>query len=479
MAWYRIKEDRMRLNLFVTYLLCYVFIVVSSLFVLNTMVKVRIEREMVERRISSMKTEAEAIEASYMEGYYSKKLTIETLFNRLRTIDTFAKARILIVNLNGSVTVDSRQGIYEGAIPVIPEWMLEKDILVGKETKKIFHEEGAALVHPIDIDFILKGYVILITPLEEIISDARYHIDTLNISILLLSGIFLIALFLLYRISIVPLRAVIKATREYADGNLNYKLESSGKRHDEFHDLMEAIQFMASELNQMEDYRRKFISNISHDFRSPLTSIKGFANAMMDGTIPPELHNKYLNTISLETERLTKLTSGLIELGKFDSKAALLVMTDFDINQVIKNTAMTFEGSCREKLISMNLIFENEVEPVKADKGKIEQVIYNLIDNAIKFSQNQSEINVSTRQKGNKIFISVKDFGVGIPKEAIKKIWERFYKRDSSRGKDKKGSGLGLAIVKEIIQSHGEEIHVVSTEGAGTEFVFTVSKAEV
>ena len=114
-----------------------------------------------------------------------------------------------------------------------------------------------------------------------------------------------------------------------------------------------------------------------------------------------------------------------------------------------------------------------------ADKGKIEQVLYNLIDNAIKFSRNNSDINITTRSKGNKVIVSVKDYGIGIPKESLKKIWERFYKTDSSRGKDKKGSGLGLSIVREIIQSHGEEIDVISTENAGTEFVFTLSKPGV
>lgn len=469
----------MRINLFIKYLVCYLLIVVSSLVILNTVIKLRIEEGMINDRLESMKSEAETIAESYMENYYSKEMSINTLENRLKTVDLFAEARILIVNPGGNVTTDSRSKFSSGGEMKLPDWLLQKDSYIGKETEELFNEESVVVIYPIDIDFILKGYVVLVTSKAEIIDDARYHLDTLNIGILVLVLVFLIVLFILYRISIVPLRAVIKASREYATGNLNYKLEMGRTRHDEFRDLMETIQFMASELNQMEEYRRKFISNISHDFRSPLTSIKGFATAMMDGTIPPELYNKYLKTICSETDRLTKLTAGLIELGKFDSKVALLDVKEFDINKVIKTTAQTFEGSCREKYISLNLIFENEVELVKADKGKIEQVLYNLIDNAIKFSYNNTNINVSTRQRGTKIFVSVKDFGIGIPKDALKKIWERFYKNDTSRGKDKKGSGLGLAIVKEIIQSHGEEINVVSTEGAGTEFVFTVSKAGV
>ena len=309
--------------------------------------------------------------------------------------------------------------------------------------------------------------------------DASYSIDTLNICFLILGVVFLIALLFLYRISIIPLRAVIKAAREYARGNFDYVFATEENRHDEFRDLMDTIEYMAKELSLMEEYQRKFISNISHDFRSPLTSIKGFATAMMDGTIPPELYNKYLSTICFETDRLTKLTSVLIELGKFDSHQALLDIREFDLHSMIKQTVEAFEGKCRDKHISLNLIFEGDESLVMADKGKIEQVFYNLIDNAIKFSHNDSDINITTKSKGNKVIVSVKDYGIGIPKESLKKIWERFYKTDASRGKDKKGSGLGLAIVKEIIQSHGEEIDVISTENAGTEFVFTISKPGV
>ena len=137
------------------------------------------------------------------------------------------------------------------------------------------------------------------------------------------------------------MRAVIKAAREYAQGKFDYKFTIGKNRHDEFKDLMDTIEYMAKELSLMEEYQRKFISNISHDFRSPLTSIKGFATAMIDGTIPPELYNKYLNTICFETDRLTKLTSGLIELGKFDSHQALLDIREFDLHSIIKQTVET------------------------------------------------------------------------------------------------------------------------------------------
>ena len=196
--------------------------------------------------------------------------------------------------------------------------------------------------------------------------------------------------------------------------------------------------------------------------------------AILDGTIPPEMQEKYLKIVLDETSRLNKLTQGLLTLNNFDDKGTLLEITTFDINEVIKKTAAIFQGLCDQKGLTFSLTFEEPVQNVRGDMGKIQQVLYNLIDNAIKFSFPDSQIYIETLRKHEKVFVSVKDTGEGIPKDSIKKIWKRFYKTDPSRGKDKKGTGLGLSITKEIIQAHGENINVVSTENVGTEFTFTL-----
>ena len=230
-------------------------------------------------------------------------------------------------------------------------------------------------------------------------------------------------------------------------------------------------------VNDMDDYQKKIVANVSHDFRSPLTSIKGYVEAMADGTIPPEMYGKYLNIILFETERLTDLTSDLLTLNEFDTKELLLSKAEFDIQEVIKNTAASFEAVCTPKHISIELLLMPGIIRVYADRRKIQQVLYNLIDNAIKFSENDSSVTVEVTLKNEKAFISVKDHGIGIPRKDLNKIWERFYKSDLSRGKDKKGTGLGLSIVKEVIQAHNENINVISTEGVGTEFIFSLSRA--
>jgi signal transduction histidine kinase len=270
-----------------------------------------------------------------------------------------------------------------------------------------------------------------------------------------------------------PLRKITEAATQYASGNLDYEIPVTTQ--DEIGYLSASLNYMSSQLKDMEDYQKKFVANVSHDFRSPLTSIKGYVEAMADGTIPPELYEKYLNIILFETERLTDLTQDLLTLNEFDTKM-LLNKESFDIHEIIKNVAASFEGTCLEKRISIELIFATKRLHVYADKRKIQQVLYNLLDNAIKFSDIDSSITIETTERGEKVYISVKDYGVGIPRNSLNKIWERFYKTDPSRGKDKKGTGLGLAIVKEIIQAHDENINVISTEGVGTEFIFTLPK---
>ncbi len=155
----------------------------------------------------------------------------------------------------------------------------------------------------------------------------------------------------------------------------------------------------------------------------------------------------------------------------------MLDVTDFDINQTIKTTLLTFEGICANKHIRFNLILSGEQLFVTADFSKIQQVLYNLIDNAIKFSHQDSTITIETTEKNDKVFVSVKDTGIGIPKDSLKKSGKDFTK-PTSRGKDKRGTGLGLSIVKEIIQAHGENINCISTEGVGTEFIFTLPIAK-
>ncbi len=284
--------------------------------------------------------------------------------------------------------------------------------------------------------------------------------------------ILLVYIFMLYR----SLNRIVKEASSFAEGEHQSPL--SVESRSELALLSDMMSYMSGELNSLEENQRKFISNISHDFRSPLTSIKGYAEAIADGTIPPENQEKYLNVIISETERLETLTESILELNKYSDRGTYLNFSNFDLNEMIRQTLLTFEGLATEKNLNFDLHLADQALYVHADAGKIDQVLHNLIDNAIKFSPEGADVTIETSVRNGKAFTSIKDYGVGISKENQSKIWERFYKTDSSRGRDKKGTGLGLAIVKEIISAHHENINVISTEGVGTEFVFSLTLAE-
>lgn len=341
-----------------------------------------------------------------------------------------------------------------------------------------FQNETLSVVIPITGDFQTEGYMILLHDTDTIKQDSNNILKIIFWTFFVIYDLSLIILVIFTVVVYIPLRKISHASREYAKGNLTYEGLASFTNEDEVGNLGVSLNYMAGKLNDLEADQKKFISNVSHDFRSPLTSIKGYIEAMKDGTIPPEMQEKYLDIVLFETERLTKLTQSLLTLNAWDNKANRLELTEFRLYESIKPIINSFEGKCAKKRITIDLILGSKDYMVNADKDKIEQVVYNLIDNAIKFSHNDSTITINITDKNDKIFISVKDTGIGIPKESITKIWDRFYKTDLSRGKDKTGSGLGLSIVKELIQAHGENINVVSTEGVGTEFTFTLKKAK-
>ena len=431
-----------------------------------------------QREAANLYREAAYISSNYAQSYYSQTMTFEEIRHQLSALGTYLASEIWIVDTRGNIMLNTTKLNLEESAESIPGFDVTD---FGSSYYQVgnfydtFSEETLSVFSPITVNYKVRGYVIIHKSTNSLVNYAnnliRISYETLG---LLFLGAFIVLVLFTYVVYI-PIRKIAKAADAYAEGNLDIKIDIHS--NDEIGYLAASLNYMANELNTLEDDQKKFVSNVSHDFRSPLTSIKGYVEAMLDGTIPPEMQEKYLNIILFETERLNKLTKSLLELNKFGSHGTMLDITDFDINHAIRTTVQTFEGICQEKHITFDLILTGETLLVSADMSKIQQVLYNLIDNAIKFSHSDSLITIETTEKNEKIFISVKDTGIGIPSDSIKKIWERFYKTDLSRGKDKKGTGLGLSIVKEIIQAHGENINCISTEGVGTEFIFTLPLA--
>lgn len=430
---------------------------------------------MTKKEASDLYKEATLISTDYAVSYYSNNMTLADFEERLNALDSYLNAQIWVLSPSGDILVNSNAKTDLLNLEHIPNFRISD---FGNRYYQIghfydyFNQDYLSVYAPILVNYKVIGYVFIHHSYADIISYGNHllNISYMTLVVLLMCAVFLLGCYLF--IVILPIQNVARIASAYATGN--FDSEVTVHRNDEIGLISASMTYMAHELNTLEDDQKKFVSNVSHDFRSPLTSIKGYVEAMIDGTIPPENQEKYLNIILFETERLNKLTQSLLELNKYGHKGTFLDISPFDINQLIKMTCQTFEGRCIEKHISFNLVLTGQKLFVKADMSKIQQVVHNLIDNALKFSHNDSDITIETTVKNEKVFISVKDHGIGIPKESQSKVFERFYKSDLSRGKDKKGTGLGLSIVKEIIQAHNENINVISTEGVGTEFIFTL-----
>ena len=470
----------MKTTLYLKFIAAYIVVGILGIITLSTFGSNMIQKSVTKYLGDSLYKESISIASHEADRDYSQEEDVRDIYKNLSILSDYQGARILILDCDGVPLLDTGQ-----------EYDKNKEFAVlnnfdpasiGNSHYKIstffgyFGEDMLNTLVPITSDLVTKGYVSLHVPFSEIISHRESILGPVYIVFLVLYLLFFSILGLFSHTVYRPLKKISHGASEYAAGNLKYVIPV--ETDDEIGYLASTLNYMSDELDKLGESQKKFVANVSHDFRSPLTSIKGYVEAIMDGTIPPEMQDRYLKIVVDETERLEKLTQSLLTLDRLDSKGRPINKSNFDINKTIKNTAATFEGICRKKLITIELHLESEKLFVNADLQQIQQVLYNLIDNAIKFSPKDSIIKLETSERHGTVFVSVKDSGVGIPKNSLNKVWDRFFKQDSSRGKDRKGTGLGLAIVKEIIAAHNQNIDVISTEGVGTEFIFTLEKSK-
>jgi len=436
------------------------------------------QKVLVSEKQDSLINEATLLSEQSIGSYLQGITSLEYLQIRFDEFDDTLKTHVWFYGAGGNLITASNPTVYshlpDNIYDLDEEIDLKKGFTQTGNFYDIFDSTVISIGIPVYTNEELQGYMILHTAMTELDDMQNEMISIMYVPFLTMLLVVVLVLVYFSGTVLRPLSKINRTAREYAKGN--FEARTGVKRKDELGELSDSLEYMAGELSKLDEYRKNFIANISHDFRSPLTSIQGYLVAMLDGTIPVEKYDRYLNIVLNESQRLTKLTTGLLELNDFDTYGPVLKRQMFDIVDVVKETRNTFEGLCEEKQIDLRLQCPAEDTLVYADKMKIGQVVYNLIDNAIKFSPEKSKIFVTISQKNDKIFVSVKDEGPGIEKDKQNKVWDRFYKTDSSRGKDKKGTGLGLSITKEIIKAHGEHINLISTEGAGSEFVFSLPK---
>ena len=417
-------------------------------------------------------------QAYFLEGRYG----LLALQNEIEILEEYLNASFIFIDNEDTIKIISTD--------IDSKWYNKKiDIeKILKETKNngyyevqgtmggIFDEPMLSIGRHMTINESYIGTVFINTPVTDLFLtvEKAYQIIML-FTIFAIIGAFILVYLFSKKISL-PLIEINKVAKIMASGDFKKRIYINSK--DEIGQLATVLNNMAESLDEQEKRRREFISNISHDIRSPLTSMKGFLQAIIDGTIPEEKKEKYINIVLEETERLTVLANNILDINKLEDMDSQDRSVSFDINELIRRIIISFEARAVSKNLDIKISFAEKESFVYADLDKIQRVVYNLIDNAIKFTDNNKSIYISTTVKANKVFVSIKDEGPGISLEEQKRVFDRFYKADYSRGKDKKGSGLGLSIVKEFILSQGEEIELKSEVNKGSEFIFTLTKSE-
>ena len=269
-----------------------------------------------------------------------------------------------------------------------------------------------------------------------------------------------------------PLKKMSLAAKSFAAGQFDVRVPVIG--HSEIADLATAFNNMASSLAKTEESRRIFLANVSHDLRTPMTTIGGFIDGILDGAIPPDKYEHYLGIIAGEVRRLSRLVNSLLEITRIQAGERKFNMEAFDIAEMAREVLISNEQRIEKKHLDVSFECDSDRMYVYADRDAIYQIIYNLCDNAVKFSREGGKYRISIIAKAGKVYTSVYNEGQGIAEDDIEFVFDRFYKSDKSRGLDKTGTGLGLYIAKTIIDAHHEEIWVRSVYGKFCEFVFTL-----
>ena len=271
-----------------------------------------------------------------------------------------------------------------------------------------------------------------------------------------------------------PIRQMSVATKRFSAGEFDTKIPVEGS--DEIAELATAFNSMADSLANLEYMRSSFLANVAHDLRTPMTSISGFIDGILSGAIPQEQQSYYLGVIGQEIRRLSRLVSNLLDISRMEAGNRKFEKTPFDICETARIILLTFEAKIDAKKLNVEVDAPEDRLYVYSDKDAVYQVLYNLCDNAVKFSRDGGLYRITIKEAGDKVSVSVFDEGIGVSKEDLPNVFDRFYKSDKSRGLDRTGVGLGLYIVKTIMDNLGEQITVDSVQGEYCNFTLTLTK---
>ena len=460
-----------------------VIILLLSLILVGTSFQVLVEDFLAESAIAELQRNSTAV-ANLASAYSSEggMLNRDFMVN-LDIVSGVSDSDILICDAGGRVILcsDSITGCDHQRLRVDKAY-LDKVIANGGDTATgkipdLYEETRYVVATPIT-DFISGhnlGIVIASTPTRSTAAIMTRISNIFMVVSLLVVLISVIAMIILVRRQSDPLRQMAQVARSFGHGDLDARVRLADDYPEEVEELALAFNNMAQELQKSEYQRKEFVANVSHELKTPMTTISGYVDGILDGTIPPEKGRQYLELVSQETKRLNRLVRSMLDISRLQEQGGMPEeqKSRFDLSELAGQVLITFEQKIIEKDISVEVEMPEHPVFTRANQDAINQVIYNLVDNAVKFCPRGGNLKVTVREGGNKAYLSVANDGEGIPAQELPLVFERFHKLDKSRSRNRDSWGLGLYIVKTIVDSHGENISVTSSEH-NTEFTFTL-----
>lgn len=435
--------------------------------------------------ISHQSEEALGKNAESIVSLIKNNIALDNLRNILSGFSRSSQSHIIVINSDGGVIINTADSGFVKDVPAFIPTEYCKTVLNGSRNSVIgtmgglFNETMYTLQLPVlSTDNHAVGAVFVSTPIPEQQKMAYGLFKIMMASAIVVVIISFVLSYILAKRFSMPLSNIRDSANNFAKGNLDARVDEIAVRSDiaEISELASSFNTMASELEKVEDTRRAFISDVSHELRTPMTTISGFVYGILDGTIPPERQNEYLKIVYDETSRLSRLVNTFLDINRMQSDKMILKKSSFDINEAIRLVVIGLEQRLEEKNIRISLNFSSESCYVFADSDSIKRVLTNLLDNAVKFTDEDGVISITVTPKQQEVSVSVRNSGCGIPKDQQHMIFERLYKVDKSRSINRNGTGIGLYLVKSIIRAHGKDISVNSIEGQYAEFTFSLDR---
>ena len=484
----RIRKKKRGSNLFVRYFTISAVTIATSFIVMGLLMIFFIATQWWTDKVDVLTYNADSIIEVCGDIKSLKDIDESLVTSTLKIMSTSTQSEYFITDKQGNVILcgDCESGMSEFCDN-------HKDLKVSLDTLTRV-KEGGFSDYVTDEDFGAGRFVVakpvkdsagqircVVFAVEDAITGLVPYVASISVSFFYLSllalAVVFIAIFFIVRGITKPLTEMQEVTEHFARGDFEYKANEEYKKRN-FRDFAKALNKMAYELKIDDEAQKSFIANVSHELKTPMTSIGGFIDGILDGTIPPEEEKKYLRVVSSEVKRLSRMVVSMLNISKIEAGEIKLSATKYDVVSQIFETLLSFEKKIDEKHIEIEGFENMNAVIIEADRDLIQQVIYNLFDNAVKFTPENGKITVAAHGDSDSTTVTIRNSGAGVSEEEISRIFERFYKVDKSRSFDTKGVGLGLYIVKTIINMHDGEISASSKQGEYTEFSFEIPFSE-